>query len=169
MIKVQSNLATREPIPAFLQGLAPESLADLSWTDPALGVQDCAWWPEVDESPALGQYQRYGAETLTPDAQARVVRVVRAIVPWTQEEITASTPQVVTMRQARLALLGVGKLDDVAAAIAGLPSPQKEAAQIEWEYSTEVKRNSALVTQLAPALGLNAAALDALFTQAATL
>ena len=169
MIKVQSNLATREPIPAFLQGLAPESLADLSWTDPALGVQDCAWWPEVDESPALGQYQRYGAETLTPDAQARVVRVVRAIVPWTQEEITASTPQVVTMRQARLALLGVGKLDNVAAAIASLPSPQKEAAQIEWEYSTEVKRESALVTQLAPALGLDAAALDALFTQAATL
>ena len=169
MIKVQSNLATREPIPAFLQGLAPESLADLSWTDPALGVSNVAWWPEVDESPALGQHERYGAETLTPDAQARVVRVVRAIVPWTQEEITASTPQVVTMRQARLALLGVGKLDDVAAAIAGLPSPQKEAAQIEWEYSAEVKRDSALVTQLAPALGLDAAALDALFTQAATL
>lgn len=78
-------------------------------------------------------------------------------------------PTTVTMRQARLALLGVGKLDDVAAAIASLPSPQKEAASIEWEYSTEVKRESALVTQLAPALGLDAAALDALFTTAATL
>lgn len=78
-------------------------------------------------------------------------------------------PTVVTMRQARLALLGVGTLDDVAAAIADLPSPQKEAAQIEWEYSTEVKRDSALVTQLAPALGLDEAALDALFTQASTL
>lgn len=81
----------------------------------------------------------------------------------------APPPSVVTMRQARLALLGVGKLDDVAAAIAGLPSPQKEAAQIEWEYATEVKRDSALVAQLAPALNLDAAALDALFTQAATL
>ncbi len=39
-------LATREPIPAFLIGLTPESLLDLSWTDPQLGVQDCAWWPE---------------------------------------------------------------------------------------------------------------------------
>jgi hypothetical protein len=78
-------------------------------------------------------------------------------------------PAAVTMRQARLALLGAGKLDDVAAAIAGLPSPQKEAAQIEWEYSTEVKRDSTLVTQLAPALSLDTAALDALFTQAATL
>ena len=169
MIKVQSNLATREPIPAFLQGLAPESLADLSWTDPALGVQDCAWWPEVDESPALGQYQRYGAETLTPDAQARVVRVVRAIVPWTQEEITASTPQVVTMRQARLALLGVGKLDNVAAAIASLPSPQKEAAQIEWEYSSEVQRHNGFVAQIGPVLGMNEEALDQLFTTAAGL
>ena len=27
--------------------LAPESLADLSWTDPALGVSDAAWLPEV--------------------------------------------------------------------------------------------------------------------------
>lgn len=169
MIKVQSNLATREPLPTFLQGLAPESLADLSWTDPALGVSDSAWWPEVDESPALGQYERHGAETLTPDPRARVVRVVRAIVPWTQEEITANTPQVVTMRQARLALLQAGKLADVDTAIAALPSPAKEAAQIEWEYATEVKRNSALVSQLAPALNLDAAALDALFTQAATL
>lgn len=81
----------------------------------------------------------------------------------------APPPSAVTMRQARLALLQAGKLNDVAEAIAGLPSPQKEAAQIEWEYSTEVKRDSALVTQLAPALGLDAAALDALFTQASTL
>ena len=78
-------------------------------------------------------------------------------------------PQMVSMRQARLALLNAGKLSDVDAAIAALPSPDKEAAQIEWEYATEVKRNSNLVTQLAPALGLDDAALDALFTQAAAL
>jgi hypothetical protein len=78
-------------------------------------------------------------------------------------------PASVAMRQARLALLQAGKLADVDAAIAGLPSPAKAAAQIEWEYATEVKRDSALVTQLAPALNLDAAALDALFTQAATL
>jgi hypothetical protein len=73
------------------------------------------------------------------------------------------------MRQARLALLSAGKLDDVDAAIAALPSPDKEAAQISWEYSTEVRRDSDLVAQLAPGLGLDDAALDALFTQAATL
>lgn len=78
-------------------------------------------------------------------------------------------PQMVSMRQARLALLSAGKLADVDAAIAALSSPDKEAAEIEWEYATEVSRNSKLVTQLAPALGLDDAALDALFTQAATL
>jgi hypothetical protein len=88
MIKVQNNTATREPQPPFLQGLATESLADLSWTDPALGVQDCAWLPVVDQSPALGQFERYGDETLT--VGDGVVIVTRAVVPWTQAEIDAA-------------------------------------------------------------------------------
>lgn len=87
MIKVQNNIATREPLPSFLIGLAPESLADLSWTDPALGVSSAAWWPEVDQSPALGEYQRYGDETLTVDAANKQVIVVRSVEPWSAEEI----------------------------------------------------------------------------------
>ncbi len=90
MVKVQNNTPTREPIPQFLQGLAPESLLDLSWTDPALGVSDCAWWPEDDQSPALGEFERYGAETLTVDAERRVVVVAREVVPWSDEEIAAA-------------------------------------------------------------------------------
>lgn len=78
-------------------------------------------------------------------------------------------PEVVTMRQTRLALLKAGKLANVDAAIAVLPSPNKEAAQISWEYSTEVRRDSDLLKQLAPVLGLDDAAIDALFIQAATL
>jgi hypothetical protein len=92
--------------------------------------------------------------------------VFSAPVP-TPEPVVIPSP--VSMRQARLALLQAGKLADVGAAIAALPSPAKEAAQIEWEYAIEVKRDSQLVIQLAPALGLDDAALDALFTQAATL
>jgi hypothetical protein len=87
MIKIQNGIATREPIPSFLSGLAPESLADLSWTDPQLGVSDAAWWPEDDQSPPLGEFERYGAETLTVDADRRVVVVVREVVPWSTEEI----------------------------------------------------------------------------------
>lgn len=78
-------------------------------------------------------------------------------------------PQTVTMRQARLALMGAGMLSSVSQAIDALPSPQKEAASIEWEYSQEVHRNRPLVQMLAPALGLTSEQLDQLFITAATL
>ena len=81
----------------------------------------------------------------------------------------ASVPSSVTMRQARLALLGAGLLASVDAAIDSLPSPQKEAARIEWEYATEVQRSSGLVSMMGVALGLDDAALDALFIEAAVL
>ena len=78
-------------------------------------------------------------------------------------------PASVTMRQARLALLGAGLLDDVEAAIAALPSPQKEAARIEWEYSQDVQRHNGFVSVLAPALGMTEAQTDALLIAAAGL
>lgn len=80
-----------------------------------------------------------------------------------------AVPPAVTMRQARLALLGAGLLDDIDAAINSLPSPQKEAARIEWEYASEVQRSSGLVPMMGAALGLDDAALDALFIEAAAL
>lgn len=78
-------------------------------------------------------------------------------------------PQSITMRQARLALLNVGLLASVAAAIGALPSPSKEAAQIEWDHSQTVERHRPFVQSLSAALGLTGAQLDALFTEAATL
>ena len=85
--------------------------------------------------------------------------------PYEPNHIPAS----VTMRQARLALLAAGKLAAVGEAIAALPSPQKTAALIEWDYSSTVERDSNIVTLLGPALNLDAAALDALFIAAARL
>lgn len=89
----------------------------------------------------------------------------------TQPEVVAASPvpQRVTMRQARLALLGANLLTTVNSAIAGMPGAQGEAARIEWEYSQEVHRDKALVQSLAPVLGLDAAQLDALFLLASTL
>jgi hypothetical protein len=75
----------------------------------------------------------------------------------------------ISMRQARLALLGAGLSDTVEAAIAALPGDAGKAARIEWEYATEIRRDNPLFAQLTNALGLSAAQLDALFTQAATL
>jgi hypothetical protein len=78
-------------------------------------------------------------------------------------------PQTVSMRQARLALLGAELLHLIDPAIAELPEPQRTAASIEWEYAQEVRRNDPLVLMLAPVLGLDDAGLDALFTTAAGL
>lgn len=89
MIKVENGIAIREPIPAFLQGLLPESLADLSWTDPSLGVQDAAWWPEEDVSGELGTNKKWGAEVLTLDNERQVVLVTRKQVAMTAAEKAA--------------------------------------------------------------------------------
>lgn len=78
-------------------------------------------------------------------------------------------PQEVTMRQARLSLLAAGKLAAVIAAINALPDPPRSAALIEWEYSSTVRRDSQFIALLGPALGLDAAGLDALFIAAARL
>jgi hypothetical protein len=78
-------------------------------------------------------------------------------------------PASVTSRQARLALLGIGLLDDVEAALASLEGPQGRAAQIEWEYALAVERQSPLIAALAPALGLTDEQVDDLFRAAVSL
>lgn len=81
----------------------------------------------------------------------------------------APGPAAITMRQARLALLNAGKLAAVTDAISSLPSPSKERAQIEWEYSNEVQRENGVVSMLGPLLGLSPQDIDALFLVAVTL
>ena len=75
----------------------------------------------------------------------------------------------VTMRQARLALLGAGMLGTVNTMLAGMTGAQGEAARIEWEYSQEVQRDRGLVQALRTKLGMTEAQLDALFTAAAAI
>jgi uncharacterized protein YbdZ (MbtH family) len=80
-----------------------------------------------------------------------------------------AVPNSVTMRQARLALLQVGKIELVPQIINSLPSPYKEAAMIEWEYSSEVYRHNGFVSQIGPALGMSPAEIDNLFILAKDL
>lgn len=80
-----------------------------------------------------------------------------------------SRVMVVDMCQARLALLGAGMLATVDAAIAAMPGAEGAAARIQWEFRQTVRRDSQLVAQLAPVLGLSDEQLDALFTAAAGL
>lgn len=85
------------------------------------------------------------------------------------EPMPVAVPSSVTMRQARLALLAAGLLAGVESAIAALPSPQKEAVQIEWEYAATINRDDALVASLGAALGLTDGQVDAMFLAAAAL
>lgn len=78
-------------------------------------------------------------------------------------------PPEVTMRQARLALLGAGLLDDVETAIDAMSDPAKTAARIEWDYSNTLRRDHPLVATLGAGLGLTGGQLDDLFIAAGAL
>ena len=95
-------------------------------------------------------------------------------VAMTAEEVEAhinppiivTITQVVTMRQARLALLQSGLLTTVETAIV---NGTDEAMKIEWEYATEVRRDWASLIALTTELGLTSLQLDDLFILADTL
>ena len=74
-------------------------------------------------------------------------------------------PQQVTMRQARLALLGAGLLDDVEMVIAAAG----RAAQMEWEYAAVVDRSNPAVAAVQQQESLTDAQIDDLFREAARL
>lgn len=91
-------------------------------------------------------------------------------VPYTAEELAQQAedakPKIVTMRQARLALLQSGLLQTVTDAIA---KGTDESMKIEWEYATEVRRDWASLVTLTESLGMTSTELDSLFTVASTL
>jgi len=84
---------------------------------------------------------------------------------FTTPEPEIVVPQVVTMRQARLALHTAGLLSTVDAAVASADDTTK----IEWEYSQELKRNWPTLLSLTTALGMTSGQVDDLFILAATL
>jgi hypothetical protein len=80
-IRMKNGVAERIPIPQEIYGFPRHILADLDWIDPNLGFTGLAWWPEDDVSPPLGRFEAYGTEeTLTPDFDNKVVKVVRNII-----------------------------------------------------------------------------------------
>ena len=89
--------------------------------------------------------------------------------PQPADPVVPAVPEVVTMRQARLALLGAGLLAQVNTAMTNMPGAEGDAARIEWEYAKEVRRDSPLVAELSAAFGWTSAQLDDLFTEGAKL
>ena len=73
-------------------------------------------------------------------------------------------PKSITMRQARLYLLSIGKLDDVELLVQG-----NKAWYIEWEYANEVLRTNQLIPALQQSLGLSDSDIDSMFMEASKL
>ena len=84
-----------------------------------------------------------------------------------EDELRARNPvpQQVTMRQARLALLGAGLLDDVEMVIAAAG----RAEQLEWEYAAVVDRSGPIVAIVQQQKALTDTYIDDLFREAAKL
>lgn len=76
----------------------------------------------------------------------------------------ALVPNSITPRQARLKLLEAALLDNLEAVIA-----TNRAWQIEWEYATEVKRESPLIAAVAVQAGLTETQIDQMFIEASKL
>ncbi|MFD1709096.1 hypothetical protein FVQ98_14490 [Ottowia sp. GY511] len=111
---------------------------------------------------------------VTPVDVAGTLTQQWVVVDMTEAEVAAArqarVPHSVTRRQARQALLLAGLLDQVEPAIAAIADPtQRGLASIEWADSQAFERSRPLLIQLASALGLDSAALDNLFIQAAQL
>lgn len=105
---------------------------------------------------------------LTTDDYATVELHIGSLEPVPDKVVPGNVPQEVSMRQAKLALLQYGLLSQINQAIASMPGVQGEAARIEWEYATAVKRNATLLVHIATAFGLTDEQLDNLFILAAT-
>ena len=80
------------------------------------------------------------------------------------EPLPEPIPEVITMRQARLQLLEVGLLDDVEALVA-----LDRKSQIEWEYASEVYRQSPLIESIKEAMRLTDEQIDNMFITASKL
>lgn len=74
-------------------------------------------------------------------------------------------PQVVTPRQARIALLNAGLLDAVDAAVTASP----RSVQIDWEYAIEIRRDNPVIAAMAAQLNLSPAEIDGLFIAAGSV
>ena len=110
--------------------------------------------------------------TCSEDADTQVDGVLGVYLQadWEQmreDEMCARNPvpQQVTMRQARLALLSAGLLDDVEMVIAAAG----RAAQLEWEYAAVVERSGPVVAIVQQQKALSDAQIDDLFREAAKL
>lgn len=142
-------------------------------TFPDVKGLNIVWWDESKWPIQQGEYPKFYG-TCDDDADTTIDGVVKIL---TEEEYNAlyeielddRIPRVVTPRQARLALLQANLLSNVNAAIESLEEPEKTQVKIEWEFASEIRRESPLVKKLANAMQLSNVELNELFVSAAQI
>lgn len=137
-------------------------------------VYDAATGREVSLGTVIADPLPHGlASVVLSDADAAAIRDGRAA--WDSETLGVVmlppvVPESVTPYQFRVALLRAGvSLAQVDSLIDALPQPQRDEARVAWEYGLEVRRDHPLIAQFAAALGMDDAAIDAAFIEAAGL
>ncbi len=94
------------------------------------------------------------------------IRITQAEADAIVAAVEAAKPVIIptlSMRQARIALLNMGLLDEVEAAITTTEN------RIWWDYSPSVERSNPLVIEVLTALGKTSAEIDAMFISAAAI
>lgn len=88
----------------------------------------------------------------------------QSIAKYVEPEVIKYVPSSITMRQARLYLYSVDKLEDVEAMV-----ETRKDWQIEWGYTYEVERSSLLISKIKDKLGLSDIEVDDIFIAASKL
>ena len=165
LLIVGGNDTTRNSMSAYAWGLSqfPEERAKLEANQALIpnARQEIIRW----QTPLA-----YMRRTVTQDTEIDGVLGVYSQADWEtmrDDEMRARNPvpQQVTMRQARLALLSAGLLDDVEMVVAAAG----RAAQLEWEYAAVVERSNPAVAAVQQQESLTDAQIDDLFREAAKL
>lgn len=146
----------------FAAVLPPETLADL--TD--RGYPGVGYWPVVEVQPEYDPAtQMLGAESLTVDVPGQ-----RVVQTWTVEAIPVMPPALpdwVARKSAKLVLLKYGYLARLDTYFETLAEPDRTIAFIQLDDSEVYHRLDLFVAQMCAVLGINDAARDALFIEAA--
>ena len=105
---------------------------------------------------------------LTTDQYSTVELHISSLEPPADKVVPGNVPQEVTMRQARLACLQFGILEQLNALVAAMTGVEGKAARIEWEYASTIKRTSPLALAMISQAGVTEEQLDQMFILANT-
>lgn len=138
-------------------------------------MADGRWFSSASVLSETGQGQAYAGLVVVLEGEAV------ELLPWADALAllvdppaggdASPVPASVTARQIRLWLVSHGvSMATVSAAIDSIADvPTRDAVRVEWEYAPYVERAHPWLVPLASALGLDEAAVDQAFREAATL